>query len=246
MKRLRRWIFNGLAALSLLLFVAAIALLVRSTWISDEFYFTTASPAANGNAKVVLCDGFIQGGGISVDLGILRMASRLVSAPPPYHEYVLPGGYIHARSWFARPHGPIVTITSRPVIECGQFGVQWTVVKWSVPSRQGDTHLTVAIPLWSLVAAFAVLPLMWDVRHRRRHRTKTRGRAGQCPICGYDMRATPTRCPECGAIPPQKQFEIKEPGRVGPDRGLRRAPFGPRPQDRGQSSRQTPRLFGKA
>ena len=36
---------------------------------------------------------------------------------------------------------------------------------------------------------------------RRRAR---RARAGLCPSCGYDLRATPGRCPECGGAVPRE------------------------------------------
>jgi hypothetical protein len=54
-----------------------------------------------------------------------------------------------------------------------------------------------AIPLWALCAAAASPAVVWAVRHRRRLRFGP----GICGNCGYDLRATPDRCPECGAIP---------------------------------------------
>jgi hypothetical protein len=52
-----------------------------------------------------------------------------------------------------------------------------------------------AIPYWFWVAASAVLPSWWVIRRRR---ARGRRAAGCCPACGYDLRATPDRCPECG------------------------------------------------
>jgi hypothetical protein len=55
-------------------------------------------------------------------------------------------------------------------------------------------HLNV--PYWLAVAAAAVPPGLWVRAWLKRRRSQ-----GLCPTCGYDLRATPERCPECGTIP---------------------------------------------
>jgi len=50
-------------------------------------------------------------------------------------------------------------------------------------------------PIWLAVLAFLILPGLWVIRRMRGSR---RALSGQCAVCGYDLRATPQRCPECG------------------------------------------------
>jgi hypothetical protein len=49
------------------------------------------------------------------------------------------------------------------------------------------------IPDWMLLVATAYLPLRWLATRTLQERD-----AGCCPVCGYDVRATLDRCPECG------------------------------------------------
>ena len=54
-----------------------------------------------------------------------------------------------------------------------------------------------------------LLPGLWLAgRYRRRRRE----RSGHCAVCGYDLRATPERCPECGAVPSAQQARPGEAG----------------------------------
>ena len=57
----------------------------------------------------------------------------------------------------------------------------------------------VNIPHWFVAGCTALIAALcgrvfW--RRSRRHRLRATGR---CTACGYDLRATPGRCPECGA-----------------------------------------------
>ena len=56
----------------------------------------------------------------------------------------------------------------------------------------------VRAPYWLVTLATALMPATWAVRRARRRRSRSRRAHGLCPACGYDLRATPDRCPECG------------------------------------------------
>jgi len=55
-------------------------------------------------------------------------------------------------------------------------------------------------PLWPIAMVAAILPFYFLTRFLVRRR---RARAGKCHSCGYDLRATPGRCPECGTVTKQ-------------------------------------------
>ena len=54
------------------------------------------------------------------------------------------------------------------------------------------------VPWWILLPPLALLPGTWLRGRFRRRRRRT---LGLCLKCGFDLRATPDRCPECGIAP---------------------------------------------
>jgi hypothetical protein len=59
----------------------------------------------------------------------------------------------------------------------------------------------VALPDWVVVILLGILPFLTGARIRHRKQQQSRLQRGLCTACGYDLRATPDRCPECGTVP---------------------------------------------
>jgi hypothetical protein len=66
-----------------------------------------------------------------------------------------------------------------------------------IPIPPGGSMRWLVVPLWAVAASAAVLPAIRVEWWRRRRRGRARS-VGLCAACGYDLRATPGRCPECG------------------------------------------------
>lgn len=83
-----------------------------------------------------------------------------------------------------------------------EIGSEWA---WWITSSDGvldvqpiDSFFEWRIPYWKPVVAFLLLPA-WRIQLRIGAR-RERLRAGLCRQCGYDLRASADRCPECGTL----------------------------------------------
>ena len=63
----------------------------------------------------------------------------------------------------------------------------------------GALWWTIRFPLWMLFG-ISLTPFVLQLRRHCRHRRRLA--SGQCASCGYDLRASVARCPECGDATP--------------------------------------------
>ena len=116
-------------------------------------------------------------------------------------------GGIHAVREGQRPFGVPTSEEQRrfgvrtvPAEKVGQFEYavglrpnRWMPARFGRERAFGRAYLFV--PHWVPLGLFAAAPAAWFARRLRRAR---RSACGLCIACGYDLRATRHRCPECG------------------------------------------------
>jgi hypothetical protein len=183
MRDVKRRLFNVLAALSLLLFVVASGWWVLSYRSGvDRRLFQIDTPQGSRSLDFYVSRGRF----------FCRLRSNFVSPikGPSYRSgntavAAFEGQYpASIRFSFAN-----VGLYHGPFFDSGRDHIVWFAgYEWYLSA-----------PFWMPVVLFAVLPAVWIRLAYARWRRRTD--PGCCVICGYDLRATPERCPECGTVP---------------------------------------------
>jgi hypothetical protein len=181
--RLLRILRNTTILLSFLLMILSIVFWIRSYITVDWLtYSRTTRIDSYGNE--------------TMNSVMLRSSlGRIVFAFGPYAENVLnplgmgiPNGF----NWFRRPAFYPYDINNYVIWERMGFQIISSRKIWPA----GPIARGFQIPFWFLTVLTA-LPAALYVIHRLRQKQQPPHR---CPICGYDLRATPDRCPECGTV----------------------------------------------
>jgi hypothetical protein len=185
-----RRLLNLLTALSLLLCVAAGVLWGRSRVVGDyferEYFRHDGLPGLPGKHHLVVVTWFVSAD--AGDVSVARFTRPMVGGREP-EDFVPDGEGWH---WKRRP-------PQKQEVD-GDSLLRWVgvsvLIQETGPGK--DTFWSVTAPLWLVAMVSAVLPAA-KMTARLCRRWKRCPRGG-CSRCGYDLRATPERCPECGRV----------------------------------------------
>jgi hypothetical protein len=200
-KRLGRLLFNLATVVSLVLAVAVASLWLRSYRAGDVLALTNnvrgASTLTQTTYALGIGDGVLRASFYrsTVDGWMARRRIEWSQGLP--HEQ--PGR--HVRLTRDSPHVATPFAPETRWLGVARFQrVDHITHSGPTPSAETQERRYFWARFRTLLLAACVLPVLrLTALFGRVRRVRTRRRLGLCPSCGYDLRATPERCPECGA-----------------------------------------------
>jgi hypothetical protein len=172
---LKQRLFSIAAAVSLVLCIASVAVRPRSNRSTDLLEFARYADESHYHFLFVTSSRSLLNVCVGANTAIGTWAPKpgcTFVAVDPSEQYV----EVEPTSWFRR-------------LGFDYFPFQRSPTGWSV---------AFCVPVWCLTLITAMTPglavIWWSQRRRRSAR-------GLCVSCGYDLRGTPERCPECGTAP---------------------------------------------
>ena len=171
-------------SLALCVITAALWARARTTWKNDVLKYNSRPREVFGQTR-------LRFGNTPFGIDVSRMRQRDLESAPGWF-------FVSVRSTIADADSVgehYQNLNGARVVSVA--GLWW--VSFEGPSISFHSAL---IPHWQLVVLTAAAPVVRLVRSLRRPR-------GLCRSCGYDLRASPDRCPECGTptepVPPSDQ-----------------------------------------
>lgn len=213
-RRLGRWILRSLSVLSLLLLIASIVLWIRSDSHQDTLQLHQEAEAVTDQNTAPI-------GAAEVDRWRARWKwSQIFKAHlwtvgvektnlfwgastdlQPDNQL----GWRYADVGFLPPHVELDTLRRMnfnppPFTDKYRWGIETIQIHAGFTSERYTL-----VPIWVLAVIAAIVPSYYAVILARWRIAKilarVKRRQNLCAKCGYDLRATPERCPECGTIP---------------------------------------------
>lgn len=179
---MKRWLNKTFVAITILFLLVLVA-----AWIDSRKHFDELQLHLSGRFLLIDCD---HG----------QFAIQYMNNLPSYQSRFLLQRPLLSRKVNESIDAPYIPGFAYRLLGFG-FGLppsELRMMTSGFPAADLPVYIRIGAPLWEIALPLAMLCIFLMAREilfRRRHT------AGLCLKCGYDLRASPERCPECGMIP---------------------------------------------